>query len=174
MCLDFDHMIKMNDMKVETHLIICSHLTKLGFFPSKLVFHEVIELQATPGPFAARLQRTRRRHAAACGTSLSSPRSPTAAPLNPLQRPPRCSTPPEKPRNTSDSVSKYTIVFSTTDNNKNNQCHNDMFHNIDMNKLHYMKLTLKGFKPKLDLNGYFISKYPDIVRFSFLQCKKHV
>lgn len=115
-------------MKVDTHLIICFQLIKLGFFPSKLVCHGEIVLQATRGAFAVRQQRTRRRHVVACGTWPSSPRSPKAAPPTPLQHPPRYSTPPVKPPHTSDSVSKYTIVFSTTDNNKNNKCHNVVIH----------------------------------------------
>lgn len=107
-----------------THLIICCHLVKSEFFPSKLVCHEEIELQVTRAVSAGRPQRTQRMHTAAFETSLSSPRCLTVAPQSPRKHPPRYNIQLTKLPHTSDSASGYTIVFSTTDNNKNNQCHN--------------------------------------------------
>lgn len=115
-------------MKVVTHLIFCSHLATHEFFPSRSVSHAGTGPRATREAFAARQLRKRRKHVAACGTLPFSPRNPTAAPQIPQKHLPRCSTPPMKPPNTSDLVSKYTIVFSTTVNKRNNQCHNVVIH----------------------------------------------
>lgn len=109
--------------------------------------------------------RTRRKHGGECETSPASQYNPRADLLCPRVLLPRCNIPPGTHHHKLHLAEVYTIVSSMT--NKPNskyliKLQSQVF-------VFETELTLKGFKPRFDLKGYFTSRYPDIINFYFFR-----